>query len=183
MAMTDHELLAAAIYDTAHIRGEFLLRSGQVATEYFDKYLFESDPALIRRIAERMAPLVPTGTEVLAGLELGGVPLATMLSQVTGLPAVFVRKKAKAYGTCRLAEGGEVSGRRLLIVEDVVTTGGQIVMSTADLRAEGAVIESALCVIERESGGPEKLAAEGIALTAVFRSSELEAAAKVARGR
>jgi orotate phosphoribosyltransferase len=145
-----------------------------VSTEYFDKYLFEGDPTLIRAIAEAMAPLVPDGTEALAGLELGGVPLATMLSQVTSLPALFVRKEAKTYGTCRLAEGGELEGRRLTVVEDVVTSGGQVVTSCGDLRERGAVVETALCVIDRESGGPEALADIGVELRPLYRMTELK---------
>ena len=137
MSDVDREGLAREIYDRTHLTGEFVLRSGAVSNEYFDKYLFESDPVLLRSIGEALVPLVPDGTEVLAGLELGGIPLATMLSQLTGLPALFVRKEAKTYGTCRLAEGGEVDGRRLTIVEDVVTSGGQVVLSAEDLR--GAV--------------------------------------------
>src|SRR3954447_4733100 len=124
--MPDRSTLARAVYDTAHITGTFRLRSGVTSHEYFDKYLFEADPALLRNLAEAMAALVPAGTDALAGLELGGVPLATMLSQVTGLPCRFVRKKAKTYGTCQLAEGGELAGLKLLIVEDVVTSGGAI---------------------------------------------------------
>jgi orotate phosphoribosyltransferase len=167
------EDLARAIYERAHLTGEFTLRSGAVSHEYFDKYLFEGDPELLRAIAEAMVALVPAETQALAGLELGGVPLATMLSQVTGLPAVFVRKAAKEYGTCRLAEGGDIDGRRLTIVEDVVTSGGQVVASCADLRARGAVVEVALCVIDREAGGADALAAVGVELCPLFRMAEL----------
>lgn len=106
--------------------GEFVLRSGKVSSEYFDKYMFEAEPQLLRDVAQELAPLVPSNVDALGGLELGGIPIATMLSQLTGLPTLFVRKKAKEYGTCRLAEGGEVCGRKLLIVEDVVSTGGAI---------------------------------------------------------
>jgi orotate phosphoribosyltransferase len=169
----DRAALSAAIYDRAHLTGTFTLRSGAVSNEYFDKYLFEADPPLLRTIAEALAPLVPDGADALAGLELGGVPLATMLSQVTGLPAVFVRKEAKPYGTCRLAEGGEVDGRRLVIVEDVVTSGGQVVTSCGDLRERGALIDTALCVIDREAGGPEALAAIDVELRPLFRMHEL----------
>ena len=168
--------LSQRIFETAHITGNFTLRSGAVSNEYFDKYRFESDPALLREIAEAMAPLVPEGTEALAGLELGGVPLATMLAQVTGLPALFVRKEAKTYGTCQLAEGGAIDGRRLAIVEDVVTSGGQVVLSGRDLRDLGAKVETAICVIDRESGGREALAAEGIELRALFTMSQLKGA-------
>lgn len=169
----DREQLARAIYDRAHLTGQFTLRSGTVSHEYFDKYLFEADPGMLRAIAEALAPLVPAGTDALAGLELGGVPIATMLSQVTGLPAVFVRKEAKAYGTCRLAEGGDVDGRRLTVIEDVVTSGGQVVTSCGDLRERGAVVEAALCVIDREAGGPEALAAIGVELHPLYTMTEL----------
>lgn len=169
--------LPRRVHATAHLTGTFTLRSGQVSHEYFDKYLFEADPVLLRDIAEAMAPLVPAGTEVLAGLELGGIPIVTMLSQVTGLPALFVRKAAKEYGTCRLAEGGEVEGRRLTVVEDVVTTGGQVLLSCADLRERGATVDTVLCVIDREGGGPEAFADAGLALRALFTMSQLKAAA------
>jgi orotate phosphoribosyltransferase len=169
--------LAAAIYDRAHLVGEFTLRSGQTSTEYFDKYLFEADPPLLRAIVEHMAALVDPDVDALAGLELGGIPLVTMLAQVTGLPALFVRKKAKDYGTCRLAEGGDVAGRRLLIVEDVITSGGQVVLSAADLRAEGAVVDDVVCVIDREAGGPAALAEVQLRLKPLFTMAQLKAAA------
>ncbi len=105
--------LASRVYAASHLTGTFVLRSGRTADQYFDKYRFESDPVLLADIVSALVPLVPEGIEGLAGLELGGVPLATMLSSVTGLPAFFVRKEPKKYGTERLCEGGEVAGRRL----------------------------------------------------------------------
>ncbi|MFM7774505.1 MAG: orotate phosphoribosyltransferase [Candidatus Kapaibacterium sp.] len=171
--MTRNEL-AAAIYDTAHITGDFLLRSGARSTEYFDKYLFEARPALLRVIAEHLAPLVPAGTEVLCGLELGGVPLATALSLHTGIPVAFVRKKAKEYGTCKIAEGYDIDGKDILVVEDVITSGGQVVLSAKDLRAHGANILGAVCVIDRESGGSEALRAIDIHLSPLFTMTELK---------
>lgn len=167
--------LAGAIHRTSHLTGEFHLRSGATATEYFDKYQFEADPKLLRAICEHLSELVPGGVDVLAGLELGGVPIAAVLSQVTDLPTLFVRKKAKPYGTCRLAEGGELSGRNLLLVEDVVTSGGQILESTAELRSRGAIVTDALCVIDRESGGVAALADAGVALHPLFTMSQLKA--------
>ena len=167
--------LAARVFAASHLTGTFVLRSGRTADHYFDKYRFESDPVLLADIVSALVPLVPAGTEGLAGLELGGVPLATMLSSATGLPAYFVRKEPKKYGTEQVCEGGEVAGRRLLIVEDVVTTGGQIVLSAQDLRAEGAVVEHAVCVIDREGGGADVAAAEGITLHALFTMRDLEA--------
>lgn len=173
----DRTKLAAAIHQTSHLTGEFVLRSGATATEYFDKYLFESDPKLLRAIAEQLLPLIPADAEALAGLELGGVPIATMLSQLSGLPLLSVRKQAKEYGTRRLAEGGEVAGRQLVIVEDVVTSGGQVVISGGQLRELGARVDTALCVIDREAGGREALAASGMELRALFTMTELRQAA------
>ena len=170
--MTRSEL-AHRIYQTSHLTGQFTLRSGAIATEYFDKYQFETDPELLAELAAHLQPLIPDDTDVLAGLELGGVPIATMLSQLSGLPTCFVRKEAKTYGTCKLAEGVDISGKNLLVVEDVVTSGGQVVLSARDLRNLGACVSQAICVIDRESGGAENLAKEGIELRALFRMSEL----------
>jgi orotate phosphoribosyltransferase len=172
----DRSALARRIYVAAHLTGSFTLRSGVVSDEYFDKYRFESDPALLRAIADAMAPLVPAGIDALAGLELGGIPLVTLISQVTGLPAYFVRKQAKTYGTCQLAEGGEIAGRRLCIVEDVVTSGGAILDAAVELRARDAEIGPVICVIDRESGGVDKLAADGLTLAPLFTMTELKAA-------
>jgi orotate phosphoribosyltransferase len=168
--------LARRIFETAHLTGEFRLRSGTISKEYFDKYQFESDPALLRAIAEHMAERLPADAELLAGLEMGGIPLATMLAQVTGLPALFVRKQAKQYGTAKLAEGPPIEGKRLVIVEDVVTSGGQAVISTGDLRERGARVSHALCVIDREAGGGDALAELDVELRPLCRMSELKAA-------
>ena len=166
--------MAARVFAASHLTGTFVLRSGRKADHYFDKYRFESDPALLGDIIAALVPLVPAGVDGLAGLELGGVPLATMLSSVTGLPAYVVRKEPKKYGTEKVCEGGDVEGRRLLLIEDVVTTGGQMVLSVQDLRAEGAIVEHALCVIDREGGGADVVGAEGIELRALFTMRDLE---------
>jgi orotate phosphoribosyltransferase len=166
--------LASRVFAASQLTGTFVLRSGRTADRYFDKYRFESDPALLSAIVEALAPLVPPGTDGLAGLELGGIPIATMLSAKTGLRAFFVRKQAKKYGTEKICEGGDIRGMRLLIVEDVVTTGGQILLSAQDLRAEGAEVAYALCVIDREAGGADRVRAEGIELRSLFTMSDLE---------
>jgi orotate phosphoribosyltransferase len=168
--------LAARVLAVSHLTGTFVLRSGLTADRYFDKYRFESDPVLLAEIVKELVPLVPPDTEGLAGLELGGIPLATVLSAATGLPAYFVRKQAKKYGTERLCEGGDIDGKRLLIIEDVVTTGGQILLSAQDLRSEGAAVGHAICVIDRQAGGSERLAAEGIVLRHLFTMTDLESA-------
>jgi orotate phosphoribosyltransferase len=168
--------LALEIMKVAHLIGTFTLRSGSVSNEYFDKYLFESRPELLRAIAAQLAPLIPKEIEVLAGLEMGGIPIVTALSLETGLPSAFVRKKAKEYGTRKFAEGAQVYGKTVLVVEDVITSGGQVILSATDLKNTGANIHSVLCVIDREQGGTEKLAEAEITMNALFTMSELKAA-------
>ncbi len=171
--MMDNQSLGAKIRAKALITGSFTLRSGRTATEYFDKYRFESDPQILAEVARAMVELIPAGTEVLAGLEMGGIPVVIMLSHYSGIPAAFVRKKAKEYGTALLAEGCDIKGKQVLAVEDVVTSGGQIILSTADLRSLGAKIDSALCVIDREEGGKEKLAEANINLISLLRKRDI----------
>lgn len=168
--------LPSRIRQCSRLSGSFTLRSGVISNTYFDKYQFEADPKLLRAIAQALATLVPPETEVLAGLEMGGIPIVTMLSQVTGLPAAFIRKEPKAYGTCRYAEGATLTGKRFVLVEDVVSSGGAIIDALEKLKADGLVPEVALCVIDRETGGSKALAAVGLPLKALFTFSQIESA-------
>jgi orotate phosphoribosyltransferase len=152
------QTLGQAIHRTCHLTGAFTLRFGQFSSEYFDKYLFESDPKLLRRVAEAMIELLPP-CDVVAGMEMGGIPLVTVMSQLTGLPAVFVRKEAKQYGTRKIAEGQRVDGARVVGVEDVVTTAGALVNGCVALREAGANVDTVVCAIDREQGAAENLAA------------------------
>ncbi len=168
--------LAADIDACCRLSGTFTLRSGQVSSEYFDKYLFEADPTLLARVVAQMEGLVPEDTELLGGLELGGIPLATVLSARTGLPALFVRKKAKEYGTCKLAEGPDVEGRRVTLIEDVITTGGAVRDATDALRGAGAIVETVVCAIDRSPEGQNPLEDVGLEVRAVLTKAELDAA-------
>jgi orotate phosphoribosyltransferase len=172
---TADETLAADIDACCRLTGEFTLRSGQVAPEYFDKYLFEADPALLVRVARQMVDLVPADSDLLGGLELGGVPIVTMLSSITGRPALFVRKEAKTYGTCKLAEGPDVAGRRVTLVEDVITTGGAVRDATNALRAAGAIVEVVICAIDRSPAGSNPLADVGLEVRPVLTKAQLDA--------
>jgi len=167
--------LAHKIYAVSHITGTFKLRSGQISDQYFDKYLFEARPELLSDIADKMAKLVPAGSEVIAGLELGGVPLAAAISMKTGIPAAFVRKTAKNYGTCKLAEGADIKGKKVCVIEDVVTTGGQIILSVNEMRKLGAIVKTVVCVILRGANSREILAKEDLDLVPLFTMEELEA--------
>ncbi len=171
--MTKAEL-AKAIYKASYLQGDFLLRSGQRSSEYFDKYRFESQPHLLAAIADHLAPLVPQETEALAALEMGGIPIGTALSLKTGIPLVLVRKEAKEYGTCKFAEGLDIKGKRLCVIEDVVSTGGQVLISAKDLRDQGALVEQVLCVIFRGEKGFEKFKESGLKLNSLFSKEDLK---------
>jgi len=165
--------LAKEIYEAAHLTGIFTLRSGQVANEYFDKYLFEADPVILAKIADELVERIPGSVEVLAGLELGAIPIVTALSMKSGLPAAFVRKKAKEYGTAKLAEGTDIKGKKVCVIEDVITTGGQIILSTNDLRAAGSTVEHVICVIERSPEGRKNLDQIGLAVHSLYTMDDL----------
>jgi orotate phosphoribosyltransferase len=154
-----------------------VLRSGITSDTYFDKYLFESNPKVLRAIGDHLAELVPDGTEIVCGLEMGGLPVVTVLSRATGLPAAFLRKERKAYGTMKYAEGPDLAGRKIVLVEDVVSSGGAILDQVAMLRADGIEVDTALCVIDRQTGGAEALAGKGIALAALFTMADIEGGA------
>jgi len=154
------------------LHGDFLLRSGQKSDHYFDKYLFESNPDLLYQICWRLRDQVAENIDYLAALEMGGIPIATVLSQMVEKPTIFVRKKAKEYGTTKLAEGPEIKGKRLLIIEDVITSGGQVIDSHKDLVERGAIIDSAMCVILRDEKGKKRLAKKHIKLYNLFDFSD-----------
>lgn len=168
------QTLAARIKQCAKLSGQFKLRSGLVSDTYFDKYQFESDPSLLLSIAQAMVPLIPAGTQVLAGLEMGGIPVVTMLSQVTGLPAAFIRKQPKEYGTCRYSEGKSLVGKSFVLIEDVVSSGGAILDAIAMLKADGFRPKGALCVIDRQTGGGEALAEVDMPLRTLFTFAEID---------
>jgi len=160
----------------ATLEGEFTLRSGQVSTRYFDKYRFEGQPELLRALAREMVGLLPADTEMIAGLELGGVPLATALSLETGLPTAFIRKEAKTYGTCRAIEGQDVAGRKITFIEDVITTGGAVADAYELASAEKAEVQAVICAIWRGEGSPKIIKAPHLTVLPVFTRNDLEKA-------
>ena len=166
--------LAKQMREVSYLTGEFKLRSGNISNFYWDKYRFESNPALLRAIAAEMAKLLPSNCDGLAGLELGGIPLATALSLQTGIPCFYVRKEPKTYGTCNLIEGGVDAGSRLVVIEDVITTAGQVCTSIGQIRAEGYTVEHVVAAIDRQAGGAAKINALGCSFASVFTLAELE---------
>ncbi len=165
--------LAAALAEAAVLRGEFKLRSGQTSDYYIDKYQFGTRPDLLRRVAAALAAELPDGTECVAGTALGAVPLAVAVSLAVDLPAVLVRPDAKDHGPVRAIEGTLPKGARVVLLEDVVTTGAAAIAALEALRAAGAVVTKVLAVVDREQGGPASLEAAGVPYKALLCSRDL----------
>jgi orotate phosphoribosyltransferase len=176
------EELGNDVVSAAYLRGDFILSSGGRSTYYFDKYLFETKPTILRRLAVFLAEMVPGDVVRLAGPELGAVALATAVSLQTGLPFVIVRKGTKGYGTSNLVEGELHAGERVLVIEDVVSTAAEALKAASQVQLAGAEVAGILAVLDREQGGAQNIAAEGYAFSALFRRSELKALASDSDG-
>ncbi len=169
--VNDREFVAALRGCGAVQFGTFTLASGKTSDYYVDIKRV-TRPDLLREIARRMAPHV-RGCARIAGVELGAVPIAVAVALETGLPFVIVRKEAKEHGTKRPYEGEMAKGERVVFVEDVVTTGGTLVRAIERLRAEGALVDRAVAVVDREEGAKEALAKAGIELVPLLRAADL----------
>jgi orotate phosphoribosyltransferase len=168
--------LARSLVEHAYLEGDFVLRSGKRSKYYLDKYRFETRPELLRPLGERIGAIVrehAPETARLAGPELGAVALAASASLASGLPFLIVRKETKEYGTTKRIEGTFEQGECVCVVEDVVTSGGALLESVEALREAGLVVQTAVCVVDREEGGADALARQAVRLRPLFRASEL----------
>lgn len=166
--------LGRHLVSAAYLEGDFVLSSGARSRYYFDKYLFETKPDILHPLASFLAELVPPDVDRLAGTELGAVALATALSLETGLPFVIARKGVKGYSTSKSVEGELHPGERVLVVEDVISTGAQAIRAARQLTELGARVAGILAVVDREQGGAEAIAEAGFTLTALFTRSGLD---------
>jgi len=165
----------ARLVKAAFLRGDFILSSGRRSPFYIDKYLFETDPQLLREIARLLAGRLPAGTTRLIGPALGGVPLATALALETGLPFAIVRPGAKEYGTAKMIEGRVSAGDRAVVLEDVVTTGAQAVRAAKAVESAGAQVLAILAVIDRHEGGREGVESAGYRFDVLYDMAEWQA--------
>lgn len=173
-ARTDRlSALGRDLVAAAYLEGDFVLASGKRSTYYFDKYLFETEPSLLGRLAESLAEALPPDTDRLAGPELGAVALAAAVSLRTGLPFVIVKKQSKDYGTRRSIEGELKAGDRVAVVEDILTTGAAAVRAADAVTEAGGVVLTILAVVDREEGAAENITAAGYEYKALFSRSDL----------
>ena len=169
----DRSRLAADLADAALLKGDFVLSSGRRSAYYLDKYRFETDPSLLRRIARGLAASIGGDVDRLAGPELGAVALVTAVSLETGIPFVIVRRAAKDHGGSQEIEGVLEAGDRVVVIEDVITTGGQALAAADRLAAAGASVAAILAVVDREEGGSEAIRAAGHAFRPLLTRSDL----------
>ena len=180
----DKKAVGKALLQAAYLEGDFVLRSGKRSKYYLDKYLFETDPNVLRGIVTQLATMVrdqlASGVEYhrLAAPELGGVVLGAGLSLELGIPLLLVRKKSKEYGTTKQIEGRFEPGERVAIIEDIVTSGGAALMAAEALREAGLDVRDLYCVVDREEGGAAAATDAGLTLRPLFTSSELGIAPK-----
>ena len=173
MMTAEHEALAARIAEIALLRGEFTLRSGRKSSYYLDKYLFSTKPAILRDLAELFGARIPDDVDRLAGAELGGIPLVSAASLQTGIPCIFIRNSKKDYGTSKQLEGVLEPGERVVMLEDVATTGGQALEAVQIMRDAGAEVVKVIATIDRQEGAQENFDAAGVPFEALFTKEDL----------
>lgn len=176
MAAVDLPALAERIRAVAYLEGDFLLRSGRRSRFYLDKYLFETDPDVLRAVGRAVADVLaaePRRPDRIAGPELGAVALAASASLHSGIPFLIVRKEAKGYGTDNRLEGRSSPGESVVLVEDVLTSGGAAIAAVEALRAAGLECSRVIGIVDRGEGARAALAAAGLELTALFDRAAL----------
>src|SRR5213596_1564289 len=168
------EQLARRIAEVALLRGEFTLRSGRKSNYYLDKYRFETQPDVLAELGKMLADRVTADTDRIAGAELGAVPLAAAAGMAANKPFVFIRNQKKDYGTAKLIEGVLNAGETVMIVEDVLTTGGQVLEACKVLAGMGVKIERIVGVIDRMEGARQNIEAGGYVFESLFTTQDLE---------
>lgn len=167
------ERLIQLLRDCGAIKfGHFVLASGAVSNYYVDIKQASTNPIILREIAEQMSKYVKD-YDLIAGMELGAVPLAVALSLETNIPFVVVRKERKTHGTGSLIEGSSVDGKRVLIVEDVTTSGGSVLKVISALKDAGAILDKVITIVDRETGAREKIRETGLELIPLVSVSDL----------
>jgi len=169
----DDQTLIRRICDAALLHGDFTLRSGRKSRYYLDKYLFETQPDILSELGKRLAHHVTDDVDVLAGAELGGIPLVAAAAMASGKPCVLIRNQKKGYGTAKQLEGRLESGQRVMMVEDVVTTGGQLLEAAKVIENLGATVVKIVAVIDRQEGAREAIESAGYSFDALLTKTDL----------
>lgn len=170
--MTREELISR-VKETSYLEGDFTLRSGKKSKYYMDKYLFETCPDILKALGEEFAKHITDDVTLIAGAELGGVALAASTAMVSGKNWIIVRNSKKGYGTSKMVEGVLKETDVVLIVEDIATTGGQVIEAAKIVTEAGAKVKEIVCVIDRKQGAGENIAEAGFAFDSIMTKEDL----------
>jgi orotate phosphoribosyltransferase len=170
--MTRQEL-ARRVKETAYLEGDFVLRSGKRSKYYLDKYLFETHPDILKALGEEFAKHITPDVTLVAGAELGGVALAASTAMASGKNWIIVRNSKKDYGTSKLVEGTLKAGDVVLLVEDIATTGGQVLEAAKVIAAAGAKVKKIVAVIDRRQGASENITQAGFVFESILTKDDL----------
>lgn len=165
--------LIQRIRETAILHGDFTLRSGRKSKYYLDKYQLETQPEILRALGERFAERIGAKVDRLAGAELGGIPLVTVTALATGKPIIFIRNQKKDYGTAKQLEGALRVGDLVVLLEDVATTGGQVLEAAKVIEQGGAKVDRIIAAVDRQEGARENVEAAGYVFEALLTKKDL----------
>ncbi len=170
--MTREELIKR-IKETAYLEGDFVLRSGKRSKYYLDKYLFETCPDILKGLGAEFSRYVTDDVTLIAGAELGGVALAAATAMESGRNWVIIRNSKKGYGTSKMVEGILKEGDVVLLVEDIATTGGQVLEAAKIITEAGATVKEIICVIDRKQGAGENITGAGYRFGSILTKDDL----------
>jgi len=170
--MTRKELISR-IKETAYLEGDFVLRSGKRSKYYLDKYLFETCPDILKALGKEFSKHMTEDVTLIAGAELGGVALAAATAMETGTNWIIIRNSKKDYGTSKLVEGVLKAGDVVLLVEDIATTGGQVLEAAKVITDAGAKVQKIVAVIDRKQGPRENIEGAGYTFESILTKDDL----------
>ena len=169
----NRDQLIKRIKETAYLEGDFTLRSGKKSKYYMDKYLFETCPDILKALAGEFAKHMADDVTLIAGAELGGVALAAATAMETGKNWIIIRNSKKDYGTGKMVEGVLKEGDVVLLVEDIATTGGQVVEAAKIITDAGAKVSKIVAVIDRKQGARENVESAGYEFASIITKEDL----------
>lgn len=169
----DRQELLKRIKETSYLEGDFVLRSGKRSKYYLDKYLFETCPDILKALGAEFAKYATAEVTLIAGAELGGVALAAATAMETGKKWVIIRNSKKDYGTSKMVEGVIKKGDVVLLVEDIATTGGQVLEAAKVIDGAGAKVKKIVAVIDRKQGARENIESAGYVFESIITKEDL----------
>ncbi len=167
------EELIQRIKQAAYIEGEFVLRSGKKSNYYLDKYLFETCSDILSALGEEFGKYIYDHTTLIAGAELGGVALAVAAGLAWQKNWIIVRNSKKDYGTVKMIEGALCKDDVVLLVEDIATTGGQVLEAAKIITDMGARVDRIVCVIDRLEGARSNIEGAGFNFQSILTVKDL----------